>query len=181
MRERGRIRHYPAFPPAIPVRGAGCPRVTQPFATLYTPEGALTVRLACVRRAASVHPEPGSNSPFKRCPRVSARSICVRRGPCNLAMSAESRIRLETRIDVCLLVTLSNFACCLVVDLIDRSIRFSRFAARGVARRGARRNNTPLPRPGGRESACTYSLHNSGEPVRLCISSPFVPMRYFAR
>ncbi len=26
---------------------------------------ALIVRLACVRRAASVHPEPGSNSPFK--------------------------------------------------------------------------------------------------------------------
>ena len=47
------------------MRGAGCPRVTQPFATLYTPEGALIVRLACVRRAASVHPEPGSNSPFK--------------------------------------------------------------------------------------------------------------------
>ena len=47
------------------MRGAGCPRVTQPFATLYTPGGALTVRLACVRRAASVHPEPGSNSPFK--------------------------------------------------------------------------------------------------------------------
>ena len=47
------------------MRGAGCPRVTQPFATLYTPEGALTVRLACVRRAASVHPEPGSNSPSK--------------------------------------------------------------------------------------------------------------------
>ena len=44
---------------------AGCPRVTQPFATLYTSEDALTVRLACVRRAASVHPEPGSNSPFK--------------------------------------------------------------------------------------------------------------------
>ena len=48
------------------MRGAGCPRVTQPFATLYTPEGALIVRLACVRRAASVHPEPGSNSPFKK-------------------------------------------------------------------------------------------------------------------
>ena len=47
------------------MRGAGCPRVTQPFATLCAPEGALTVRLACVRRAASVHPEPGSNSPFK--------------------------------------------------------------------------------------------------------------------
>ena len=44
---------------------AGYPRVTQPSATLYTSEDALTVRLACLRRAASVHPEPGSNSPFK--------------------------------------------------------------------------------------------------------------------
>ena len=50
------------------MRGAGCPRVTQPFATLYTPEGVLTVRLACVRRAASVHPEPGSNSRFESPP-----------------------------------------------------------------------------------------------------------------
>ena len=65
MRRSRSIRYYPRFPEAIPVRGAGCPRVTQPFATLSTPEGALTVRLACVKRAASVHPEPGSNSPFK--------------------------------------------------------------------------------------------------------------------
>ena len=65
MRKFRSIRYYPRFPVAIPMRGAGCPRVTQPFATLYTPEGALIVRLACVRRAASVHPEPGSNSPFK--------------------------------------------------------------------------------------------------------------------
>ena len=65
MRGGRSIRYYPRFPEAIPKRGAGCPRVTQPFATLCTPEGALTVRLACVRRAASVHPEPGSNSPFK--------------------------------------------------------------------------------------------------------------------
>ena len=65
MRKSRSIRYYPRFPVAIPMRGAGCPRVTQPFATLYTPEGALIVRLACVRRAASVHPEPGSNSPFK--------------------------------------------------------------------------------------------------------------------
>ena len=68
MRAGGSIRYYPRFPEAIPVRGAGCPRVTQPFATLCTPEGALTVRLACVKRAASVHPEPGSNSPFKIAP-----------------------------------------------------------------------------------------------------------------
>ena len=64
----GVIRYYLQFPVAVPERGAGCPRVTQPFATLCTPEGALTVRLACVKRAASVHPEPGSNSPFKNRP-----------------------------------------------------------------------------------------------------------------
>ena len=46
------------------MRGAGWSRVTHPFATLCAPEGALTVRLACVRHAASVHPEPGSNSPL---------------------------------------------------------------------------------------------------------------------
>ena len=65
MRRLRSIRYYPRFLEAIPEQEVGCPRVTQPFATLYTPEGALTVRLACVRRAASVHPEPGSNSPFK--------------------------------------------------------------------------------------------------------------------
>jgi hypothetical protein len=39
---------------------AGCLRVTHPSATI--PEG--TVRLACIRHAASVRPEPGSNSPL---------------------------------------------------------------------------------------------------------------------
>ncbi len=67
MRKRWSIRYYPRFPEAIPMRGAGCPRVTQPFATIHTSEEVLLVRLACVRRAASVHPEPGSNSPFKLC------------------------------------------------------------------------------------------------------------------
>jgi hypothetical protein len=38
------------------------PRVTHPSAT-PSPEGK-GVRLACVRHAASVYPEPGSNSPF---------------------------------------------------------------------------------------------------------------------
>ena len=28
-------RHYPGFPRAIPVRGAGCPRVTRPFAASF--------------------------------------------------------------------------------------------------------------------------------------------------
>ena len=33
----------------------------------HAPEGALTVRLACIRPAASVHPEPGSNSSLYYC------------------------------------------------------------------------------------------------------------------
>ena len=64
MRPAGVIRYYPRFPEAIPEEGAGSPRVTQPFATRFPPKGG-AVRLACVRRAASVHPEPGSNSPSK--------------------------------------------------------------------------------------------------------------------
>ena len=120
------------------MRGAGCPRVTQPFATLYTPEGALTVRLACVRRAASVHPEPGSNSPFK--------SSSAHRAPSFVFADVRARRRITLirihkikvfRIDM---VYIEIFACCLVVDLIDRSIRFSRFAA--PARRRAGNNYT---------------------------------------
>ena len=34
MRPSRSIRYYPRFPEAVPVEGAGCPRVTQPFATL---------------------------------------------------------------------------------------------------------------------------------------------------
>jgi hypothetical protein len=33
--------------------------------SIHPPKGALIVRLACVKHAASVHPEPGSNSPLK--------------------------------------------------------------------------------------------------------------------
>src|SRR5690606_15826078 len=37
-------------------------RITHPSATRQHPEGPVTVRLACVRHAASVQSEPGSNS-----------------------------------------------------------------------------------------------------------------------
>ena len=57
---------YPAFPPAISLSGVGCIRVTHPCATL-APRRTLTVRLACIRPAASVHPEPGSNSSLYYC------------------------------------------------------------------------------------------------------------------
>ena len=52
------------FPPVIPVSGAGRPRVTHPSAADVNPEGPLIARLACIKRAASVHPEPRSNSPY---------------------------------------------------------------------------------------------------------------------
>ena len=60
----GAIRYQPRFRGVVPVEGAGCPRVTQPFAARFPPRWG-AARLACVRRAASVHPEPGSNSPFE--------------------------------------------------------------------------------------------------------------------
>ena len=45
---------------------AGSLRVTHPFATkpFRSKLPISFVRLACIRHAASVHPEPGSNSPF---------------------------------------------------------------------------------------------------------------------
>ena len=52
----------------------GCPPVGGWLHTRYAPvrhshapEGAFTVRLACIRPAASVHPEPGSNSSLYYC------------------------------------------------------------------------------------------------------------------
>ena len=47
------------------MKGAGYSRVTHPFATLTRTEVLDPVRLACVKHAASVRPEPGSNSPKK--------------------------------------------------------------------------------------------------------------------
>ena len=69
-------RHRHAVVPeyqVLPEVSLGCPCAGGRLPTCYSavrhfiraPKCALTVRLACVRRAASVHPEPGSNSPFK--------------------------------------------------------------------------------------------------------------------
>ena len=51
------------FLAGIPHFGAGHPCVTHPSATPSPTEVEQDVRLACVRHAASVYPEPGSNSP----------------------------------------------------------------------------------------------------------------------
>ena len=58
------IRYYPMFPWAIPNPKADYLRVTHPFATLKRCKHLSTVRLACLKRAASVRSEPGSNSPL---------------------------------------------------------------------------------------------------------------------
>ena len=50
------------FPSVIPLSGTDCSRVTHPSAARRAPESTLPARLACVKHAASVRPEPGSNS-----------------------------------------------------------------------------------------------------------------------
>ena len=56
------MRYYHPFPEANPHSEAGSSRVTHPSATKINTEVIISVRLACVKRAASVRPEPGSNS-----------------------------------------------------------------------------------------------------------------------
>ena len=57
------MRYFPMFPWAIPHPKVDNLRVTHPFATLTKAEAPDPVRLACLKRAASVRSEPGSNSP----------------------------------------------------------------------------------------------------------------------
>src|SRR5665648_1051308 len=61
------IQYQPSFPRVVPSLWVGYPRVTHPSATIQHSIciECWTVRLACVRHAASVRPEPGSNSPYK--------------------------------------------------------------------------------------------------------------------
>ncbi len=66
MRIHDVMRYYHPFPEAIPLSEAGYSRVTHPSATKNIKQASMfSVRLACVKRAASVRPEPGSNSLFK--------------------------------------------------------------------------------------------------------------------
>src|SRR6202008_4534227 len=64
MREE-HLRYEPEFPRVVQVTGVGYPRVTHPFAALPQAEAWFVAPLACVKHAASVRPEPGSNSPRK--------------------------------------------------------------------------------------------------------------------
>ena len=58
------MRYQRSFPNVIPHAKVGCSRVTHPSATKLSSSKLSnnSVRLECVMHAASVHPEPGSNS-----------------------------------------------------------------------------------------------------------------------
>ena len=69
------MRYCQQFPVVIPLTEAGSPRVAHPSAARSSgthPKNCSLdlARLACVRHAASVHPEPGSNSHKKFRPSV---------------------------------------------------------------------------------------------------------------
>ena len=63
QRLRGLIRYQHLFRSVIPDHQADYLRVTHPCATKFKSKLSNSVRLACVRHAASVRSEPGSNSP----------------------------------------------------------------------------------------------------------------------
>ena len=68
MRSCALMRHEQPFLAVIPLYEADYPRVTHPSAAQspFCPKTSRRfARLACVRHAASVHPEPGSNSQIK--------------------------------------------------------------------------------------------------------------------
>ncbi len=77
----------------VPLSKAGHQRVTHPFATVHLNESKLLVRLACIKHTASVHPEPGSNSPFDS---VSTLTKCGVSEPINWSV----KFSLEFKTDV---------------------------------------------------------------------------------
>jgi hypothetical protein len=69
-------RSYPVLDPvsqAYPRAEGRSPTCYSPVRRSCTPKG-LTARLACVKHAASVRPEPGSNSPTKTGPTIAPRT-----------------------------------------------------------------------------------------------------------
>ena len=85
---KGRIRHYPQFPEAIPEKRARSHALlTRPPLIL------LCARLACVRPAASVRSEPGSNSQVETAKAVSLTS--------NLRTSVSSIAEQDQSLSMC--------------------------------------------------------------------------------
>ena len=81
------MRSCRRFLAGIPHCGVGHPCVTHPSATPSASEKPEDVRLACVRHAASVYPEPGSNSPSVVY--ASIRAHAARRWSCSRFVSRD--------------------------------------------------------------------------------------------
>ena len=141
--------------PVLPTVSRGCPGAGGRLPTCYSavrhsiraPKGALTVRLACVRRAASVHPEPGSNSPFKCLQaRRAWRNSSLRAVPAgerHVVQLGSLGTRNSTGVVLHSTQFIKNLSYSLswLSALSGRGIRFSRFAAGvpgSVPRRRAR-------------------------------------------
>ena len=58
------MRYQQSFPTVVPHLRADFLYITHPSATFLSSKLEILVRLACMKHAASVHPEPGSNSPL---------------------------------------------------------------------------------------------------------------------
>ena len=58
------MRYQQSFPTVVPQLRADSLCITHPSATFLCSKLQILVRLACMKHAASVHPEPGSNSPL---------------------------------------------------------------------------------------------------------------------
>jgi hypothetical protein len=109
------MRSCRRFLAGIPHCGVGHPCVTHPSATPSRSEEHQGVRLACVRHAASVYPEPGSNSP----------SVVYRTTPRGVG-SAQRCIELRSRpsCQICTWLFADSFLfglCCQRPNLIDRN------------------------------------------------------------
>ena len=90
---RGPIPHRKSFPPqpmqavvlsgirpSFPGLSQSAGQITHVLLTrspLVYPRKGLTVRLACVKHAASVRPEPGSNSPTKKCQKKQPKKAAI--------------------------------------------------------------------------------------------------------
>src|SRR5689334_20305856 len=94
------MKSYPVLDPvsrAYPRVQGRLPTCYSPVRRSCTPKG-LTARLACVKHAASVRPEPGSNSPTKTGPKKPNPTDQARgrRANIKLAQHANSEKKLDT-------------------------------------------------------------------------------------
>ena len=119
------MRSCRRFLAGIPHLRVGHPRATHPSATPSHSEKCEDVRLACVRHAASVYPEPGSNSPSN----VYLASLPLQEGG-QMHCSARSRPSYSYIKHLACSQILNEWMPCVASILVDRSLLLPTVAAR---------------------------------------------------